>query len=163
AKRRGLAGLVAHIAPRVDGFGLDDAEIYQLASVAKAAKLSVAVSLEHPSFGEQVPQKTPRIFKAARADLFGRQSVEGEQGAAARACAIAKVAQAKVTILGATTAETLRIVQAAKERGARVQAMVYAHSLLLSQKVYSKRRGRWYRPMPPLRSEQERLRLRRAF
>lgn len=163
AKKKGLAAVVAQLSPRVDGFGLDDAELFALARNAKEAKVSLAVSLEHPSFAELMQRKTPRVFKAARADLFGRQSVEGERVAAERACAVAAVAKAKMTILGATTAKTLLAILAAKERGAPVQPMLFGHSLLLSSKVYGKRRGRWYRPLPPLRLERERVQLRRLF
>ena len=162
AKRRGLSGLVAQIAPRVDGFGLDDAEITKLLTVAKAAKVSVAVSLEHPSFGEQVPQKTPRIFKAARADLFGRQSVEGEQVAAERACAIAKVAGAKVTILGVTTAETLRVVQAAKSGARGASDGVCAFAVLVAEGVQQAPRS-LVSAVAAAAIGAERLRLRRAF
>ncbi|MCC6808368.1 MAG: amidohydrolase family protein [Deltaproteobacteria bacterium] len=163
AKTRGLAAVLAQLSPRVDGFGLDDAELYALAIAARDAGVGLAVSLEHPSFAEHMHQKTPRIFKAARADLFGRQSVEGERVAAERACAIALVSGAKMALLGPTTATTLKAIEAARDRGARVQAMPCCHSLLLSTKVYSKRRGRWYRPIPPLRSDRERIALRRMF
>ncbi len=163
AKKLGLSALIAQLSPRLDGFGLEDADLYRLALSAREAQVGLAISLEHPSFAELMTSKTPRVFKAARAELFGRQSLEAERIAAERAIAIAAAAKTKITLLGVTSNKTLALVDAAQERGVRVQAMVYTHSLTLSTKVYGKRRGRWYRPSPPLRLEGERLRLRKAF
>jgi dihydropyrimidinase len=150
-RRLGLAYVLAHLSPRVDGFGLDDAELFELLRIGKSADMAVMVSAEHQAFSRLVNAPVPRVFRAVAREVFHRYSPEGESVAVARALAVAEAAQAPMQIIGISTAHALSRVREGKRGGLRVGAHVIAHSLLLASDVYKKRKGRWYRPMPPLR------------